>query len=106
MFSMLTKIWRNETKFTAVECGIMASLGVIYIEKLLTNALVPLPSRRPGKEALTNALIEVVAKLAVGAIMFVILRSLWRAEGGFSAIEYGLIAACGLIAVGQLISKL
>jgi Flp pilus assembly pilin Flp len=34
------------------------------------------------------------------------LRSLLSAEGGFSAIEYGLIAAFGLIAMGELISKL
>jgi hypothetical protein len=38
MFTILVKIWRNKTRFTAVECGIMAGLGVIYIEKLLTNA--------------------------------------------------------------------
>lgn len=35
---MLIKIWRNEARFTAVECGIMVGLGVIYIEKLLANA--------------------------------------------------------------------
>ena len=39
-------------------------------------------------------------------MMFARLRSLWSADGGFSAIEYGLIAAFGLIAVGELISKL
>jgi hypothetical protein len=38
MFAVLGKIWRNETRFTAVECGILAGLGVIYIEKLLTSA--------------------------------------------------------------------
>jgi hypothetical protein len=38
MFTLLGKIWRNETRFTAVECGILAALGVIYVEKLLTTA--------------------------------------------------------------------
>lgn len=38
--------------------------------------------------------------------MFARLRSLWSAEGGFSAIEYGLIAAFGLAVVGALVSKL
>jgi len=38
MFTVLGMIWRNETRFTAVECGILAGLGVIYIEKLLTSA--------------------------------------------------------------------
>ena len=37
MFTLFRKIWRNETRFSAAECGIMVSLGVIYIEKLLTN---------------------------------------------------------------------
>ena len=37
MFMLFRKIWRNETRFTAVECGIMVSLGMIYVEKLLTN---------------------------------------------------------------------
>jgi Flp pilus assembly pilin Flp len=38
--------------------------------------------------------------------MFARLRILWSAEGGFTAIEYGLIAAFGLIAMGELVSKL
>ena len=38
MIMLFRKIWRNETRFTAVECGIMVSLGVIYIEKLLINS--------------------------------------------------------------------
>jgi len=38
MFAVLGKSWRNETRFTAVECRILAGLGVIYIEKLLTSA--------------------------------------------------------------------
>ena len=38
--------------------------------------------------------------------MFAKLRSLWSADGGFTAIEYGLVAAFSLIAVGQLVAKL
>ena len=41
-----------------------------------------------------------------GDTMFARLISLLRAEGGFTAIEYGLAAAFGLIAVGELIAKL
>ena len=39
MFILLGKIWRKETRFTAVECGILAGLGVIYVEKLLTTSI-------------------------------------------------------------------
>jgi len=41
-----------------------------------------------------------------GTSMIARLISLLRAEGGFTAIEYGLAAAFGLIAVGELIAKL
>ena len=38
--------------------------------------------------------------------MFARLRMLWSAEGGFTAIEYGLFAAFGLIVAGALVSNL
>ena len=45
MFAVLMKIWRNEAKLTAVECGIIGCLGVIYTEQLLTKlASCPIPN--------------------------------------------------------------
>jgi Flp pilus assembly pilin Flp len=39
------------------------------------------------------------------AAMFGVFITIWRNEDGFTAIEYGLAAAFGLILMGQLASQ-